>query len=156
MSEYLVTILCVSAGTAVLGILPSEEKMKKSVQLALSLLLLAAVVLPLPSLLADLPRDYGGYLEGLEGESVAGGEYLEGEMLSAVADGIAEHLAGRYGIPRGAIAVVAEGDIVDRTVILSRVVLSLAPAAQTADVRGMIHYVEENTGAECEVIYLEE
>ena len=29
------------------------------------------------------------------------------------------------------------------------------PAAQAADVRGMIYYVEENTGAECEVIALE-
>ena len=156
MREYLVTILCVSAVTAVLGILPSDEKMKKSVHFALSLVLLSAVVLPLPSLLSDLPRDYSAYLDELESESVTGGAYLERETLAAVGEGIADHLADRYGIPRGAIAASAEGNIVEGTVILRCVTLSLSPAAQTADVRGMIYYVEENTGAECEVIYLEE
>lgn len=155
MREYLVTVLCVSAVTAVLGILPSDEKMKKSLHFALSLLLLAAVVLPLPSLLSDLPRDYSAYLDALESESIGGSAYLERETLAAVGEGIADHLADRYAIPRGAITAVAEGDIVEGTVILRRVILSLSPAAQTADVRGMIFYVEENTKADCEVIYLE-
>lgn len=155
MRDYLVTILFVSAATAVLGILPSDEKMKKAVSFALSLVLLSAVVLPLPALLSDLSRDYSSYLEELEGEIGSGSDYLERATLASVADGIADHLADRYGIPRGAITVVAEGDIVDNTVILTRVVLSLASAAQTADVRSMVYYVEENTGADCEVIYLE-
>ena len=155
MREYLVTILCVSAVTALLGILPSDEKMRKSVNFALSLILLSAVVLPLPSLLTDLPRDFSAYLEELESESLTGSEYLKKETLAAVCDGIADHLADRYGIPRGAISVTAEGDIVEETVILRRVILTLSPAAQAADVRGMIYYVEENTGAECEVIALE-
>ena len=155
MREYLVTLLCVSAATAVLGILPSDEKMKKAVSFALSLVLLAAVVLPLPDLLTDLPRDFGAYLEELEGEIVSGSDYLEGETLTAVGDGIAAHLADHYGLARGAIAATVEGDIVDNTVILRRVVLYLAPSAQAADVRSILYYVEENTGADCEVIYLE-
>lgn len=156
MREYLVTVLLVSAVTAVLGILPSDEKMKKAVNFALSLVLLSAVVLPLPTLLSGLPRDYSAYLEELEGEIASGSDYLEKETLAAVGDGIAAHLADRYGIPRGAITAVAEGDIVDNTVILRRVTLSLSRAAQTADIRSIIYYVEENTGADCEVIYLEE
>ena len=155
MRDYLVTILLVSAATAVLGILPSGEKLKKTVSFALSLVLLSAVVLPLPTLLSDLPRDYTGYLEELEGQIGAGDDYLEGKTLSAVGDGIAAHLADRYGIKRGAIAVAVEGDIVDNTVILRRVTISLSRAAQAADVRSIIYYVEENTNAECEVIYLE-
>lgn len=155
MREYLITVLCVSAVTAVLGILPSDEKMKKSVSFALSLVLLAAVVLPLPALLTDLPRDFSAYLEELEGEIASGSDYLEGETLAAVGDGIAAHLADRYGLARGAISAVVEGDIVDNTVILTRVEIALSPSAQAADVRGMVYYVEENTGADCEVIYLE-
>ena len=156
MREYLVTVLLVSAVTAVLGILPSDAKMKRSVSFGLAIILLSAVVLPLPTLLSDLPRDYAGYLERLEGEIASGSDYLEAETLDAVGEGIAAHLADRYGIPLGAITARVEGDITDSTVILRRVILSLAPAAQTADVRGMIYYVEENTKAECEVIYLEE
>ena len=156
MRDYLVTVLLVSAATAVLGILPSDEKMKRAVGFALSIVLLSAVVLPLPTLLSDLPRDYSGYLEALDREIAMGSDYLKGETLSAVGEGIADHIADRYGIPRGAITAEVEGDIVDSTVILRRVRLSLAPAAQSADVRSIKYYVEENTNAECEVIYLEE
>lgn len=155
MRDYLVTVLLVSAVTAVLGILPSDEKLKKTVSLSLSLILLSAVVLPLPALLSDLPRDYAAYLEELDGEIQSGSDYLEEKTLDAVGEGIAAHLAERYGIKRGAISVAVSGDIVDSTVILRHVAVSLAPSAQTADVRSIIYYVEENTNAECEVIYLE-
>lgn len=156
MREYLVTVLLVSAVTAVLGILPSDAKMKRSVSFGLAIVLLAAVVLPLPGLLSDLPRDYSAYLERLEGEIASGSDYLEAATLDAVGEGIAAHLSDRYGIPRGAITARAEGEVIDNTVILRQVTLFLAPAAQTADVRGMIYYVKENTKAECEVVYLEE
>ena len=153
MREYLITVLCVSAVTAVLGILPSDEKMKRSVSFALSLVLLAAVVLPLPALLTDLPRDFSAYLEELEGEIASGSDYLEGETLAAVGDGIAAHLADRYGLARGAISAVVEGDIVDNTVILTRVTLWLTGRAAAADVPRIVRAIEADTGAECCVEY---
>ena len=117
---------------------------------------MASVVLPLPALISGLPEDYTAYLERLEGESAAGGDYLEAATLSAVGEGIAAYLRERYALPLGSITATAEGDIVDGTVILRRVRLCLTPEAATADARSMIREIRAETGAECEVIYLEE
>lgn len=153
MKDYLVTILVVSAVTAVLGALPNEEKMKKTVSFALGLGVLSAVVLPLPTLLEELPSDYSALLDRLEVGSLSGEEYLKAETLSAVGDGMAAHLSERYGLFREEVAVAVEGEIVDGTVILRRVELALSGRAATADIPTIVQYIESNTGAECEVIF---
>lgn len=155
MKEYLVTLLLVSAVTAVLGTLPGEEKMKRTVSFALSLGVLSAVVLPLPTLLAELPADYSSFLDHLEAGSLSGESYLEAETMAAVGEGMAAHLAEKYSLAREELAVEAEGDIVDGTVILRRVRLLLSGRAAAADVPAIVGYIEHNTGAECEVIYRE-
>ena len=155
MKDYLVTVLIVSAVTAVLGALPSEEKMKKTVSFALSLGVLSAVVLPLPTLLSRLPSDYSSFLDRLETESLVGEEYLKAETLSAVGEGMAAHLAETYGLAREEVSVEVTGEIVDGTVILRHITLRLAGRAVAADVRSIVHYIESNTGADCEVIFLE-
>ena len=149
------TVLTVSAVVAILGVLPGDERMKRPVSLVLSLAVLAAVVIPLPTLLSAMPRDYDAILDHLEGESAAGSDYLEGATLAAIGDGIATYLSERYDLPAGALTVYAEGDVIDDTVILRRVQIALSPAAKTADARSMIAEVKAETGAECEVIYLE-
>ena len=156
MQGYLLTVLTVSAVVAILGALPGEEKLRRPVSLVLSLAVMASVVLPLPALLSGLPQDYTGYLERLESESEAGGDYLEAATVAAVGEGIAAYLCERYSLPTHSITVTAEGDIVDGTVILRRVRLCLGPEASTADARSMIRDIRAETGAECEVIYLEE
>lgn len=153
MKDYLVTILVVSAVTAVLGALPNEEKMKKTVSFALGLGVLSAVVLPLPTLLGELPSDYSAFLDRLEAGSLSGEDYLRAETMAAVGDGMAAHLAERYGLPREEVTVTVEGEIVDGTVILRRVTLRLAGRAATADIPAIVQYIEGNTGAECEVIF---
>lgn len=156
MQGYLLTVLTVSAVVAILGALPGDGKLSRPVSLVLSLAVLSAVVLPLPTLLSGIPRNFDAYLERLESDSSTGGEYLEAETLAAVGEGIAAYLGDRYGLPAGGLTVIAEGDIVDGTVILRRVRLCLSPVAGGADARGMVADVRRETGAECEVIYLEE
>ena len=156
MKDYLVTLLVVSAVTAVLGALPNEEKMKKTVSLALGIAVLSAVVLPLPALLSDLPSDYTAFLDRLEAESLSGEAYLEAETMAAVGAGMADHLAERYALDREEIAVTAEGEIVDGTVILRRVTLRLTGRAATAEIPSIVSYIKENTAADCEVIFGEE
>lgn len=156
MQGYLLTVLAVSAVVAILGVLPGDERLKRPVSLILSLAVMASVVIPLPALLSGLPQDYSAYLDRLEGESEAGSDYLEGETLAAVGEGIAAYLSDRYDLPAGGLTVTVEGDIVDSTVILRRVRLFLSPVAASADARSMIRDVKRETGAECEVIYLEE
>ncbi len=156
MQGYLAGILAVSAVTALLGLLPSDERIRKTVSFALSLAVLSAIVLPLPKLLRELPSDYSSLLERLDGEAAAGEDYLKGETLSAVGAGIAAYLSEEIGLPRSEITVLPEGDIVGDTLILRRVTLVLGRRAAAADVPRMVRAVEENTGAECEVRYLEE
>ncbi len=156
MRDYLVTLLVVSAATAVLSLLPADEKMKKTVSFALSLAVLSAVVLPLPTLLERLPSDYSSLLAELEGGAAEGEGYLEKTTLLAVGEGMGAHLSERYGIKRELLSVAVEGEIVDSTVIVRRVTLMLRGSAAAADVPSLIRYVEAETGAECEVIYLEE
>ena len=156
MKDYLVTLLVVSAATAVLSLLPSDEKMKKTVSFALSLGVLSALILPLPALLERLPSDYSSLLSELDGSMQEGDGYLKEVTLSAVGEGIAAHLSERYGIKGESISVTAEGDIVDETVILRHVTVYLTGHAAAADVPALVRYVEAETGADCEVVYLEE
>ena len=155
MKEYLVCLLLVSAVTAVLGSLPSDEKMKRTVSFALSLGVLSAVVLPLPTLLSDLPSDYSSFLDRLDAGSASGEDYLRAETLAAVGEGMADHLADRYGLAREEIAVEVTGEIVDGTLILRAVTLTLGGRAATADIPAIVAYIEDNTAAECEVIFRE-
>lgn len=156
MREYLVTLLVVSAATAILGLLPGDEKMRKAVGFALSLGVLSAVVLPLPTLLRSLPEDYSSILEQLDRGTAEGDGYFGELTLGTVGEGLADHLAERYGIDRKRISVTAEGDIVDGTVILRRVTVTLVGRAAAGDVPALVRYVEAETGADCEVVYLEE
>ena len=156
VGEYVSTLLTVSAVTAVLGLLPSEERARRALTLVLSVAVLSAVALPLPALLSDLPDEYGAYLDRLDASTAEGDAYLKGETLAAVGEGIAAHLTSRYDVRAGALSVTVEGEVVDGTVILRRVKIYLSPAAATVDARSMTAYVKENTGALCEVIYLEE
>ena len=149
------TVLAVSAVVAILGVLPGDEKMRRPLSFVLALAVLSAVVIPLPALLSDIPHDYAAYLERLEDSSAVGDGYLEGETFAAVGEGIATYLSGRYDLPAGGVQVDVEGDMIDGTVILRRVRLYLSPAASTADARSMVAEVRAETGAECEVIYLE-
>ena len=155
MREYLTSILLVSAVTAVLSALPSEERVRRSVSFAMAVAVLAVTVLPLPSLLSGLRGGYSSVLDRLEEESLLGSEWLEEETLASVSDGLRDHLADRYRISADDIEVEAFGDLLDGTVILHTVKVTLSGGAQMADVIGMVKYIEENTGAECEVIYLE-
>ena len=153
MRDYLTTLLLVSAVTAVLSVLPSEGPVKKAAALALSLSVLSAVVLPLPSLLAGRDGDLSDLLAELRGETVAGSDWLKNETLSATAEGIREHLCREYGLSSDELTVTVEGDLIDNTVILARVTLWLTGRAAAADVPRIVRAIEADTGAECCVEY---
>ncbi len=153
MRDYLSTLLLVSAVTAVLSVLPSEGQVKKAAAFALSLAVLSAVVLPLPSLLSGGKGSLDGLLAELEGEAAAGSDWLESETLAATAEGIRQYLCEEYGLSPSEVTVTAEGDLIDNTVILTRVTLWLTGRAATADVPRIVRAMEKETGAECCVEY---
>lgn len=154
MKEYLTSILIVSAVTAVLGILPTDERLRRTVSFALSLTVLSTVLLPLPTLLGHLDG-FSDVLSELESEGEASTDWLEGETLAATADGIRSYLVEEYGLKEDEIAVSVEGDLIDSTVILRRITLRVTGRAAAADIPGIVRALEKDTGAKCEVIYPE-
>ena len=155
MTEYLQSILLVSAVTAVLGLLPTEGRMKRAVSFALAAAVLSALVLPLPKLLLGLPSDYSSLLERLEGEALGEEGYIKAETLSAVEEGMHTYLTERYRLSPEDLTLSLEGDIVDNTVIVRRVTLTLSGRGVMGDVRSMVEHIEKNTNAECVVNYRE-
>ena len=155
MTEYLTSLLLVSAVTAVLGILPTEEKLRRTVSFALSLTVLGAVLLPLPSLLAGI-GDVSGLFSDLEGGIAEGDDWLEGETLAATAEGIRLYLSEEYGIADGDIEVTLDGDLIDGTLILRRITLTVGGRATAADLPRIVRDLREDTGADCEVTYRED
>lgn len=153
--EYLTTLLVVSAVTAVLGLLPSEGGVRRAVSFGLAVAVLSVTLLPLPGLLSSAGGELSGVLDRLEESESEENGFLLGKTIAAVEEGIAAHLCERYGIKEGALSVSCDGDIVDGTLLLRRVTLSLSPSAATADVPSIVRYIENNTGADCEVIYRE-
>ncbi len=154
MKDYLTAILIVSAVTAVLGILPTDERLRKTVSFALSLTVLGAVLLPLPTLLGRM-EGFSDILSELESEGEASTDWLEGETLAATAEGIRRYLIEEYDLADSEIAVTVEGDLISGTVILRRITLSVTGRAAAADIPGIVRALESDTGAECEVIYPE-
>ena len=156
MKDYLSTLLLVSAITALLSALPSEGGAKRAVSFALSLAVLSAVVLPLPALLSGSREGLSEILDSLSGEAEEGSDWLEAETLLATAEGLKSYLCEEFGLRPAEVAVAVEGDLIDNTVILRRVTLSLTGRAAAADVPRLVRTVEAETGADCEVIYPEE
>lgn len=153
MRDYLITLLLVSAVAAVLSLLRGEGATARGVSFALSLLVLSAVVLPLPDLLSRGADWYGDLSERWEEAIPSDEAYWQGVTVEAVGVGIGRHLCERYGLAEAEVSVQVLGDVVEGTVILRHVSLTLSGRAVTADVPAIIRYIEENTGAECEVIY---
>lgn len=154
MKDYMTAILIVSAVTAVLGLLPTDERLRKSVSFALSLAVLGTVLLPLPTLLGRIDG-FSDILAELESEGEASADWLEGETLAATAEGIRRYLVEEYDLRESEIAVTVEGDLITGTVILRRVTLAVTGRAATADIPRIVKALEADTGAECEVIYPE-
>ena len=156
MRAYLVSLLLVTAVTAVLSSLPHEEKIKKTVSFALSLAVLATIVLPLPSLLEGRDAQLSSLLSALDGTTPSGSDWLKAETLDAVAEGMRAHLVSEYGLPSDEVGLAIEGDVVDGTVIVRHIRLTLGGRAAAADIPSIVRALEGDTGAECEVIYLED
>ncbi len=154
MKDYLTSLLLVSAITAVLGILPTEERLRKTVSFALSLSVLGAILFPLPALLGEMDG-FRDILEELESEGEAATDWLESETLAATAEGIRRYLIDEYDLREEEITVTVEGNCVDSTVILRRITLGVTGRAATADLPRIVRALEADTGAECEVIYPE-
>ena len=86
MRDYLITLLLVSAVAAVLSLLRGEGATARGVSFALSLLVLSAVVLPLPDLLSRGADWYGDLSERWEEAIPSDGKLRYEEAKRAAAE----------------------------------------------------------------------
>ncbi len=124
-----------------LAFLPADGKWRRLLDLAFSLLLLLSLLLPLRE--ASLPSFS---FTPAEGES-------ERLPLSLCEEALEEHLTERFRLPEGSITLALEGEIADGTLILRRATVHVSRRGEAGDIKGLIHYLEEHTGAVITAVY---
>ena len=149
MTSYFETLLLVSGACAVLSLFSPKGKSGKGVQFVLSLVLLFCLISPLSGLL-DGELSFKGDFPYQEEE---GEKIWEERLIREVERGIKASLAERFSLKESDFEVKIRADIVDRTVLVRHLTLSLSKGAVAADIPSVRRYITENTGAECEVIY---
>lgn len=149
MASYFETLLLISGACAVLSLLSPKGKSGKGVQFVLSLALLSCLVFPISGLFdGDLSLQGGFPYEKEEGEAL-----WEERLIKEVEKGIKASIAERFSLKEKEFEVKIKADVVDNTVLVRHLTLSLSGGAVTANVPSILRYIAENTGAECEVIY---
>ncbi len=149
MTSYFETLLLVSAASATLSLLSPKGKSGKGVQFILSLVLLSCLVFPLADLsLGDLSFENDFSYGKEEGETIWE-ERLKGE----VARGIEVAICEKFSLKESEIELTVLADIIDNTVLIRHLTLSLSGSAVACDLPSVVRYITDNTGAECEVVY---
>lgn len=153
MKEYFTSFALTALVVGLASVLSPDGKMKKSVSLALSLVLMSALVLPLFNELArlddanfNLHIDFG---ETEDGEII--NDSLENTTREAVNLGIRRELCERFGIDERLVSVDTELKIIGSEVIFLRVDVYLSGAGMFSDLPGIKKHIENSLGAECEV-----
>ncbi len=149
MTSYFETLLLVSGACALLSLLSPKGKSGKGVQFILSLSLLSCLVFPLTDLSSGDLSFEGNFSYGEEeGEALR-----EERLIEAVAKGIERAICERFSLKESEIGVTVKADVIDNTVLVRHLTLSLSGGAVIADLPSIRRYITDNTGAECEVIY---
>ncbi len=149
MASYFETLLLVSGACALLSLLSPKGKSGKGVQFVLSLVLLSCLVFPLSGLLDSDPSFEGDFSYGKE----EGDTIWEERLIEEVARGIKASICERFSLKEKEIEVTVSADVIDNTVLVRHLTLSLSGSALTCDLPSIRRYITDNTGAECEVIY---
>ena len=118
-------------------------------QFILSLALLSCLVFPLTDLSSGDLSFEGDFSYGEEeGEAIR-----EERLIEEVAKGIERAICERFSLKESEIGVTVKADVIDNTVLVRHLTLSLSGGAVIADLPSIRRYITDNTGAECEVIY---
>ncbi len=157
MREYLVSLSMTALIVAFASVLSPDGKMKKSVSLALSLILISALVLPLFNALANLDDvNYNLHIDFKETEDgEIANDSLEKTTKDAVNLGIKRALCERFDIEEDCVSVDTELKIIGSEVIFLRVDVHLTGTGIFSDLPRIKKYIKSSLGAECEV-YLSE
>ena len=145
MTEYFAFVFAVAFSAALGGALLYDAERAYSARMAISVVLLLALLSPLPALLANVPTlSFPSLSDGVtEGE----GEYIR-VAESAFKEGIAEMLAEKYSLPKESFAVKLEGfDFANMSA--ERITVTLRAGAVRCDPLAVEKYINSYGIGEC-------
>ena len=145
MSEYLSLVISVALAASVGGALIYNSERTLASRTAISVVLLFAVLSPIPSLLDALPTL--SLPEIPSGDTVADGEYAR-VAEDAFADGIGELLAEKYSLPEECFAVKLTGFDVN-LMRAEKITVTLRDGAVRCDPLAVARYLNSFGVGEC-------
>ena len=141
MREYLFAVAGLAVVLDFLALI-SNEKCKKITEAALSIILILAVVLPLPGLI----KDFGEFINIEEN-----GEEVSSELYQlSFEDGIREYLADKFALSKNDIEVEAVGFLPEK-MTAERILITLRGSAVLADNKRIRSAVNDLEIGEAEV-----
>ena len=157
MRDYLVSFAMTSLFVALASVLSPDGKIKRSVSLALSVILISALTLPLVSTLGSLDDvNYNLHIdfdESQNGEIV--NEDFESTTERAINEGLRKAVCERFDIEKDCVSVEARIDIIGSELVFSRVEIYLSGTGVLSDLPRIKKYIEGSLGTECEVYLVE-
>ncbi len=159
MKEYFKSILIVLTASGLASTLMPEGQAKKGVRFGLSVLVLAAVMLPIRQSGDEILHFFSESMEGVfdKGDEEAGEAWQQEVMAAALEKGLVTALTERYDLPgdsiRAEVLYTEETDGEVRELRITGLTLHLYGRACYGDVPGIIKTAREELGVDCEVVY---
>ena len=154
MLDYLRSILLVASVALLAGLLLPEknERMRRALELGISLLVLTVICRPLAGI-----GDLSAILNGIRfpSPSLSAGEMDEdtlSAMEEAVADGIERDLSSRYGVPAACFTATVSLSLTEKELTVSALSLIVSGEGRLLDLYAVRDYAAQAYQTNCEVI----
>lgn len=157
MKEYVMTLVGVSLITGIVGMLCPKIH-QKYLRLLCGFCVIAAMVAPLPSYLAEADASLLGIYDenGNEKETVYEEIYQE-TLLNADADRIEYYvktlLISEFSVESDRISVSVELSQEENTVAIKNIMVALSGSAVLEDPHQITYYLESMLHCPCEIVY---
>ena len=157
MRDYLVSFAMTSLLVALASVLSPDGKIKRSVSLALSVILISALMLPLFRTLKSL--DYVNNNLHIDLDENRSGEVVNEDFDSAteraVNEGLRKAICEKFDIDGDCVSIEASLDIIGDELIFLGVDIYLSGTGAFSDLPRIKKYIDGSLGTECEVYIVE-
>ena len=157
MKDYLISVILVSAVTAIASVILPDGKgrLREQVDLVLALILLSVIIIPFGR--ADtFAQSIGDALSGIfESDNVYVEEedgWLMSKREEAFEEAICREVADKFSLPSDGVSVDGTLVLAEGEIHVSSLTISLSGLAATSDNKAIKKYLSALCGVECEVV----
>ena len=158
MKSYVISIILVSAVTAVVSAIApdGEGRLREQIDFVLAIAIIAVIIAPVGRI-GDIGADVSETLSGIfafDAVDLDGGdaEWLMSRREEAFERAIGGDLAGRFGFPSEDVTVEGSLALSDGELHVTSLRVVLSGLAATSDNKAIKKYLSELCGVECEVV----